>query len=103
MPAVLLLRVAAVWPLPGLGLLVLSNGPAPALAAYALHTALAVEAVLPGGARRPGMATVEEISRPEAPAPTRGLLLDFGAPTDVPADTEIWLVEERSDPFAGLH
>ena len=50
-PAHLLLRVATAWPLPGLGLLVLPAGPTPYLAAYPLHTALAVEACLPDGTR----------------------------------------------------
>ena len=101
-PSVLLLRVAAAWPLPGLGLLALPEGPAPALAAYELHTALAIAAVLPGGARHPGGATVEEISRPEKPAPIRGLLLHFEVPVEVSAGTEIWLAEPDPDPYAGL-
>jgi hypothetical protein len=101
-PHVLLLRVAQAWPLPGLGLLVLPDGPAPALAAYDLHTALAVEAALPGGARHAAVATVEELTRPETPAPTRGLLLDVEA-ADLPAGTEIWLAEAGSSPYAGLH
>ncbi|MBD2723002.1 hypothetical protein [Hymenobacter armeniacus] len=92
-PPGLLLRVAAAWPLPGLGLLLLPQGPAPALAPYALHTALAVEARLPDGARHAAVATVEEMTRPETPnAPTRGLLLDVGAAT-LPAGTEVWLTD----------
>ena len=93
MPTVLLLRVAAAWPLPGLGWLVLPEGPASALAGYALHTALAVEAVLLAGARHPAMATVEEVTRPaEAAGPTRGLLLDLGGDLVLVPGTEIWLV-----------
>ncbi|SFQ77414.1 hypothetical protein [Hymenobacter arizonensis] len=89
---VLLLRMASAWPLPGLGLLVLPAAPTPHLAAYELHTALAVEAVLPSGARCRGTATVEEITRTEVVE--RGLLLELeqGAPSLVP-DTEIWLVD----------
>ena len=91
---VLLLRVAAAWPLPGLGLLVLPDAAAPSLAAYALHTALAVEAAVPDGTRHPAAATVEEVTRPEAPdAPLRGLLLDFGTAVALPLGTEVWLVE----------
>ncbi|MBJ6109055.1 hypothetical protein JAO73_08540 [Hymenobacter sp. BT523] len=85
--------MAAAWPLPGLGLLVLPQGPAPTLAPYALHTALAVEARLPDGARHAAVATVEEMTRPDTPgASTRGLLLDVGAAT-LPAGTEIWLTD----------
>lgn len=91
---VLLLRVAAAWPLPGLGLLALPDAAAPSLAAYALHTALAVEAALPDGTRHPAAATVEEVTRPETPdAPVRGLLLDFGASLALPPGTAIWLVD----------
>ncbi|UOQ98599.1 hypothetical protein MUN81_03695 [Hymenobacter sp. 5317J-9] len=103
MPTILLLRVAAAWPLPGLGLLVLPNGPAPALAPYALHTALAVEARLPDGTRRTAAATVEEVARGETPVPTRGLLLDLEAATGWPAGTEIWLAQAGPDPYTGLH
>ena len=101
-PAVLLLRVAAAWPLPGLGLLALPDGPAPALAAYDLHAALAVEAVLPGGARHAATATVEEVTRPEAPDPTRGLLLDWEPALELPAGAEIWLAAAGPDPYKDL-
>jgi len=87
----MLLRVAAAWPLPGLGLLALPDGPTPHLAAYPLHTALAVEAVFPDGTCQPGTATVEEVTRADGAA--RALLLDVGPatePTLVPG-TEIWL------------
>ncbi|MBF9239087.1 hypothetical protein I2I05_16915 [Hymenobacter sp. BT683] len=87
----LLLRVAATWPLPGLGLLALPTAPTPHLAAYALHTALAVEVVWPSGARCPGAATVEEITRTYSVE--RGLLLDLGTvAATLPPGTEIWLV-----------
>ena len=90
--SILLLRVAATWPLPGLGLLALPDGPTPHLAAYHLHTALAVQAVLPNGSRHAATATVEEVTRPEAPGkPVQGLLLDFGAALPLPPRTEIWL------------
>jgi hypothetical protein len=102
-PAERLLRVGAVWPLPGLGLLALPDGSAPALAGYGLHTALAVTAVLPGGARHAAAATVEEVTRPEVPEePTRGLLLNFSAALDVPVGTEIWLADAEWDAYAGL-
>ena len=88
----LLLRVAATWPLPGLGLLALSAGPTPHLMAYGLHAAMAVEAVLPDGTRNAATATVEEITR--GAVPERGLLLDFGTGLGLPLDSEIWLVRK---------
>ena len=91
---ILLLRVAQAWPLPGLGLLVLPDAPTPHLAAYALHTALAVTAHLPDGSRQPGLATVEEMSRPDdAAGHTRGLLLDLQGRRGLPVGTTIWLAE----------
>ncbi len=86
--SVFLLRVAAAWPVPGLGLLALPAGPDAPLRAHALHTALAVEARLPAGAPVAGTATVEEIDR--AGRTTYGLLLDFAAPMALPPGTEIW-------------
>ena len=93
MPApVLLLRVAATWPLPGLGLLALPAGPTPHLTAYALHTALAVRALRPDGTTLAGIATVEEVSRPGAAGVSqRALLLDLEAAGTLPPNTEIWL------------
>ncbi|GAB3292440.1 hypothetical protein ACFQT0_07060 [Hymenobacter humi] len=91
-PDLLLLRVAATWPLPGLGLLALPNGATPHLLAQPLHTALPVEIELTTG-RLAGVGTVEEISR--ADTVERGLLLDFGpgvVPT-LPAGTGIWLAK----------
>ncbi|MET4075680.1 hypothetical protein [Hymenobacter sp. UYCo722] len=88
-PPVLLLRVAAAWPLPGLGLLVLPDGPTPYLAACDLHTALAVEAHLPDGTRHPGLATVEEVARPETTV--LSLLLDLSPARELPVGTIIWL------------
>ena len=87
----LLLRVAATWPLPGLGLLALPNGPTPHLTAYALHTTVAVEAILDDGTRHAATATVEEITR--GAAPERGLLLDFRSPLALPVGSEIWLAQ----------
>lgn len=88
----LLLRVATAWPLPGLGLLALPDGPTPYLAACPLHTALAVEVRLPDGSRHPGLATVEEVSHAAAAGPTNGLLLDLALARELPAGTTIWLV-----------
>ena len=88
----LLLRVAATWSLPGLGLLALPDGPTPLLLPYALHTALAVAAILPDGTEQPGIATVEEVSRPETgPGPVRALLLDMSTASLLPPGTEIRL------------
>ena len=88
----LLLRVATTWFLPGLGLLALPVGRTPYLATCSLHTALAVEALLPDGTHHTGTATVEEVTRPDATNATeRGLLLDFGTATALPPNTEIWL------------
>ena len=93
----LLLRVAATWSLPGLGLLALPQEPAAPLAAYALHAALLVEAVLPDGTRHAAHATVEEITRPEeSTASTRGLLLDFAGLLTLPPGTTIWLAQAGS-------
>lgn len=95
---VLLLRVSAAWPVPGLGLLALAAGPTPGLAAYPLHTALAVTMALPGEDVFSAVATVEEITRNGTAE--RALLLDFGAaPTPLlPAGTHLWLEEARPMP-----
>lgn len=91
-PPLLLLRVAAAWPLPGLGLLALPDGPTPYLAACRLHTALAVEVRWPDGTCHTGQATVEEVSRPtDAAGPNSGLLLDLGPTRELPVGTTIWL------------
>ncbi|GAB2853102.1 hypothetical protein [Hymenobacter ruber] len=96
----LLLRIAATWPLPGLGLLALPDGPTPLLLPHALHTALAVVAILPDGSRQPGTATVEEVSRPDAaPGPVRGLLLNMETASPLPPGTEIWLTDRSVDEF----
>lgn len=88
----LLLRVAATWPLPGLGLLALPADPTPHLQPYALHTTLAVLATGPNGERHAGTATVEEITQPHEPdAPVRGLLIEFGTPVTLLSGAEIWL------------
>jgi hypothetical protein len=90
MSEVLLLQVAATWPLPGLGLLVLPAGPTPALAGYALHTALTVRLDL---SDEPviATATVEEVSHTAGPGPA--LLLHDVAQMALPGGTAIWLVE----------
>lgn len=95
---ILLLRVAASWPLPGLGLLVLPAQPTSALAAYALHSALAVEVWLPNCTVLQGKATVEEITRPAATAEPaqRALLLDLDGAVVLPPGTEIRLAEPLS-------
>ena len=85
---VLLLRVAAAWLVPGLGLLALPAGPGGPLGALPLHMALAVEARLPGEAAVAGTATVEEVER--AGHTVYGLLLAFAGPVDLPQGTEIW-------------
>lgn len=90
MAEMLLLRVEKVWPLPGLGLLVLPAGPTPALADYALHTALSVRLELPDG-QAIATATVEEVSHDSAPM--QALLLHDVAQMAVPPGTAIWLVE----------
>lgn len=95
-PPTLLLRVAAAWPLPGLGLLALPDGPTPYLAALSLHTALPVEVHLPDGTRLRGLATVEEVSRPAA-APASGLLLDLGITRELPEGTTVWLAASPPD------
>ena len=88
----LLLRVAATWSLPGLGLLAIPAGPTPQLQPYALHTALAVVAIGPNDERHSGTATVEEVTQPNQPdGPVRGLLLDFDEPVALLPYTEIWL------------
>ncbi len=94
---VLLLRVAAMWPLPGLGLLVLPEGATPRLMSYPLHTPLLVAVVLPNGNRHRASATVEEIVR--TAATERSLLLDFGTEVaeELAVGTEIWLLEETAN------
>lgn len=88
----LLLRAAATWPLPGLGVLVLPTGPTPHLAGYPLHAALSVEVAPPSAARYTATATVEEITRDDAPdGPTRALMLDITEAEHLPPGTEIWL------------
>jgi hypothetical protein len=89
----LLLRVAAAWPLPGLGVLVVPTGATPRLACYPLHTALTVAAATEG-TRVPAAATVEEIVREGNVA--RGLLLDFGSANipPLPPGTSIWLLKD---------
>ena len=90
--ALLLLRAAATWPLPGLGVLLLPARPTPHLASYPLHTALSVEVAPPGAARYAATATVEEITLDDAPdGPTRALLLDITEAEFLPPGTEIWL------------
>ncbi|OGX90420.1 hypothetical protein [Hymenobacter coccineus] len=91
----LLLRVATTWAVPGLGLLALPAGPDGALRAHALHTALPIEARLPGGSVVSGTATVEEIDR--VGVVSYGLLLDLGALAAVPPGTEVWQVPDSGE------
>ncbi|OGX84578.1 hypothetical protein BEN47_16045 [Hymenobacter lapidarius] len=92
------MRVAATWPLPGLGLLALPEGATPHLVGYPLHTALAVAVVLPDGHSCRGRATVEEIAR--TTSTERGLLLDFAPELveQLATGTEIWLLEQAAGP-----
>jgi hypothetical protein len=87
----LLLRVAATWFLPGLGVLVVPAGATPRLANYPLHTALGVVAEVAGGTLAPATATVEEITREGTT--NWALLLDFGRlarPRCCPVPTSGW-------------
>jgi len=97
----MLLRISAVWPLPGLGLLALPEGPTPYLANLALHTALAISVAIPQDTIYAGIATVEEITRGDETV--RGLLLQLpdGLPP-LPAGTEIWQAEAPPDAYAEL-
>ncbi|MGI4871342.1 MAG: hypothetical protein ACRYFX_09200 [Janthinobacterium lividum] len=73
---------------PGLGLLVLPEAPAPAwLMAHSLHTALHLRLHRPGEPSLPLPATIEEIAHNEEPS-ARALLLDAD-PGKVPAGA--WL------------
>ena len=87
-----LLRAAATWSLPGLGVLVLPAGPTPHLAGYPLHTALQVEVAPPGAARYTATATVEETTHGSGfGGPTRALLLNITGAERLPPGTNIWL------------
>jgi hypothetical protein len=85
------MHVAAAWPLPGLGLLLLPEGSTPYLTDQPLHTPLAVEVSLPDGSRYQGFATVEEVHHAAAAGPASGLLLDLGPTREVPVGSIIWL------------
>lgn len=86
----LLLRVAAAWPVPGLGLLLLPDAEAPsALQAYPLHTALPVVVYQPDGSQLHAAATVEEVT--QANTVLYGLLVAVEEADAIPAGTEIWL------------
>ncbi|UYZ61502.1 hypothetical protein [Hymenobacter weizhouensis] len=90
----LLMQVETSFPLTGLGVLVLPVPPAPALAAYGLHTTLPVRLVLPSGEEATGLGSVEEVTRPGAagaPASTgRALLLTHEGAGPLPAGTLLY-------------
>ncbi len=98
---VLLLTVARCLPVPGLGLLLLPAAATPQLAAWPLHTALAVRLRLPDGRTYAATATVEELVA--AAAPQRALLLtDSQQPTPPPTGTTVWArAETAAHPYAG--
>lgn len=78
--------------LPGLGVLAVpAAGPAPAmLAAYALHTALAVTLLAEGQPPQALTGTVEELTH-EGQPPRRTLLLDFDPGGPLPSGTHLRL------------
>ncbi len=81
--------VATSLRVPGLGLLVVPAGPAPAwLAAHPLHTALGLRLHRAGQPPLLLPATIEELARDEQP-PARALLLDAAPFGPLPAGT--WL------------
>lgn len=84
-----LLEVAASWPLPGLGVLLLpaSETPAGPLAAYELHTVLRVQLVLPTGEREEALASVEEVAHSGI---VRALLLTHESAVAVPPGTQVY-------------
>ena len=88
----LLLRVAAAWPVPGLGLLLLPDAQASTvLHIYPLHTALRIVAHRPDGAPWQATATVEEVAHGDARQ--YGLLVTIDEADAAPAGTEVWLAE----------
>lgn len=85
----LLFRVAQRVALPGLGILLLPETPPVELLALALHTALRLTLRHPGGHLETAVATLEEITRAEATATTRALLLAQPETVPTPAATEV--------------
>ena len=76
---------------PGLCVLAVPTGPAAAgLAAYALHTALAVTLLVDGQPPAPLTGTIEELARADQP-PRRALLLDFDPGGPLPSGTRMQL------------
>lgn len=94
MKKLLLMHVAESVPLTGLGVLLLPSIPLPALADHALHTGLALTLRFPNGQEEPAIASVEEVSRPEA-LDTRALLLTQDGAGPVPPGTEVWWTGEE--------
>lgn len=83
------LAVARSFRLPGLGLLLLPAAPPPDwLAAFSLHTTLALRLHRPGEPPLPVIATIEELAHADEP-PARALLLD--ADPAGPVTTQAWL------------
>lgn len=76
---------------PGLGVLAVPAGPAAAgLAAYALHTALALTLFVAGQPPVALTGTIEELTRDGQP-PRRALLLDFDPGGPLPGGTRLQL------------
>ncbi|GAB3305681.1 hypothetical protein [Hymenobacter tenuis] len=85
----LLFRVDKIFPLPGLGLLLLPQITAPELHQLDLYTALKLHLHYPSGHTQTVIASVEEITRDEAGV-IRGLLLTQESSLQVPLGTEVW-------------
>ena len=90
----LLFRVAKSFSLPGLGILLLPETASLALSEPARHTHLRLTLRYPGGHELRTVASVEEITRPDAPE-TRALLLTAPDAQPVPAGTEVWWDSEQ--------
>jgi len=76
---------------PGLGVLAVPTGPTAAgLAAYALHTALAVTLLVEGQPPVALTGTIEELTRDGQP-PRRALLLDFDPGGPLPGSARLQL------------
>ena len=85
----LLFRVDKIFPLPGLGVLLLPETTVPALHKLDLYTALKLQLRYPSGHSQTVLASVEEITREDASA-IRGLLLTQESLPMVALGTEVW-------------